>query len=254
MTHALANVSGVIGHPVLGWVFGSVESFLVLLLMAAASGIYNWLQKRGQAGQRGEPFGSAGGSGEEGVPRPARPATPARPARPVGTPRLWSETPSEPNPTSSPASSDPFGWSLREFLELEQPREAAPPVVPVAPRVAQPVFTAPERLAGIDGPLSHFDDRVSRDYEATVRARMQRAEQVEDKAAALDEDAAAKVASVVPGPEVLKLGLRRPARPAPRNPQLAAALASRNGLRQFIIASTILGPPKAMGENQNTLF
>ncbi len=241
-------IAGILaGHPFLGLALGSVDSFLIFLLLAIISGIYNWVQKRSQPAES-ETADDSGETGEE-APRP-RP----RPAYRSGTPRISTAPPAPARRVSEPSPEDPIGWALREFLDLGAPPAPEPPPLPPEP---PPLPPAPARLARpvtIGAPLSRFDERVARDYNAPTQARLDYARRREEKAGELDETAAAEVAAVVPGPDVLKRGLLMPSQPAPRNPALVASLRNRKSLRQLVLASAILGPPKALMRDENTLF
>jgi hypothetical protein len=201
----------------LGWVVGNIESTIIFLLMAAAAAIYNRFVKKN----------------EEETP----PSTPFRPRpgsqRPLGAPPRPVQPPSEEVP--SPTAHDAMTQALRQLLDL-------PPAAPPSPRPIQPDYSPP-----LAAPLSRLDDRVEADEAAPARAALAYAERREASARALETEVGEEMAAVVPTPAVLSRGLLQPPTAAARNPQLMASLRDRDSLRRLVVASAILGPPKALG-------
>jgi hypothetical protein len=203
--------------PLFGWVLGSIESTIVFLVLAAVAAIYNKFIKKEEDEQP---------PGPPGRPRPGSQWTGGAPPRPPG-PRPETRTP-------APDEADAMTRALRQLLDL--PPVATPP--PLPPQSETPPIRAP---------LSRLDDRVEADEAAPARAALAYAIRREATAQALDEEVGEEIAAVVPTASVLERGHLQPIVAPARNPELMAALRNRDSLRQLIVASTILGPPKGLG-------
>ena len=206
---------------VLGLVLGSLESFLVMVVIAIATGIYNALMKKG-----------------EGVEPPK-----------VAPPLL-------PRPRPRPGMSGPPPGSrlgATETARSEPARTPSPPPIPSIARMLQSLLTE-EGPPVIGTPLSHLPERVEVEAEAPVRRTLEFARRREASAEALSQTVAKEMDAIVPTPAVLKRGLLQPVAPVLGNREMAARLRNRSSLRQLVLASVILGPPTALAGEDKQLF
>ncbi len=216
-------------------IFASLESILVFAAIVLISALSNWLkqrQERKQAEARGEL--------EPGRPGPVRQPLfddedldGAPPARPAAKPLDWQE-------------------ELRRLLEGDQPRPVPPPPPPLAPRSAPavdappPIRTAPvptpprpvvvtlaETQAGPLGGPGRLEESA---------AAFLRGSQLPEVAEVRLQTAVQQVASARPK-EARRLDLRPPTETAAR---LRELLRDRTTVRQAVLASIILGPPRGM--------
>lgn len=217
--------------PLLADSWESLIAFVVILLL---SGLSNWLRQR-----KGVPP-AAPEEEEAETPPPLRPLRRAR------------ET-EEPAPESAPPQT-PFDLE-RELRRLFGEEPAPPPPPPPPPLIeAAPAESAPPRLpTPTPASTTSLDALPAPSREIATLAEAEAAYQ---RASALDELARAKVEAARARAEAAKLlaAQRRAeaaARLRGRPPEVEAvltALQSPRTARQAILATIILGPPKALDE------
>ena len=189
----------------MAWILGSIESFLVLVVVAIATAIYNSMVRKG-------------GDDE------------STPSTPPTYPRVTRTPPVQP---------------MISTARRPEPSILNPPAAPFVGRVFQPQLF--EEAKGVMRTLlSHLDERVETDAEAPARKMMEYARQREETAAALSGTVTSELASVVPTAVVIKRGALPWGQRAVRDRELATALRDPASLRRLVLASAILGPPKAL--------
>lgn len=204
------------------YIFASIESFLIFLLIAAGSAFFNWLKKRGEK--------TEDWSNEEN--RPGTPVDRDYPAPPPLAPRR--------EPTTN------WEEELRRMLEGGSSQETPPPVQvprpapvyrPVPPPIATvkrtvtPVFVQEEEGPAIEPPSL-----------AKAKVGYERASHIEDNVASHFKHMAQHPVALT------STGFHMN-----RTPEIDRArtfLKNRASIREALIASIILSPPKAL-ENSN---
>jgi hypothetical protein len=220
--------------------FASLESILVFAAIVLISALSNWLKQR-QERKQAEARGPKGPVPPTLAPRPVfeddEDLETLPPLRPVAKPLDWQE-------------------ELRRLLEGDQPRPAPPPPpLPPPPPVVPspvPVFDAPPPVPDVPPPQPEIvTTSETQDVSIGGRGRLQesaaaflRGTQVIETAEARLQSALEQVASAKPA-AVGRATLRRSAETAAR---LREMLGNPTSLRQAILASIVLGPPRSLEE------
>jgi hypothetical protein len=209
--------------PLLADSWESLIAFVVILLL---SGLTNWLRQR-----KGLPPVEA----EEDTERPV-------------PPRVLRRRPVAPEETPTPQREFDFERDLRRLFGEEEVRPPAPPpLVVVAPQEA-PAPPPPPRPV--------FESLEAEPAPARELATLAEAEQAYQRASAIDAEAQARLEAARTRAEAAKaLAAARSAaaahRAAGRSPEVDAVLASLRSprtARQAVLASIVLGPPRALDE------
>lgn len=207
-----------------------VETLITLLIFFLISGISAWLSKKQQAGQE-EP---------QPPPQPRRPR-PARPVRPGPTPA---------QPQAPPPRQTSWEEELRRLLQGESEEEpAAPPVITAPPPrqpppVTRPTAAPPPLPKRQPAPVLKSDDDMEKGLPVKLTglkeaaASYLHASQLDKKVEAHMRGIEHRVVTHKTAPMVKVV--------APELIQARALLRDQRSLRSAIIASVILGPPKAM--------
>lgn len=207
--------------PLLANSWESLIAFVVILLL---SGISSWLRQRK-------------------APPPER--LEEEPERPAPIPP-WARRPGTPEETPSRQPEFDLERELRRLFGEEEVKPPPPPVVVVTPREAPPPPPPPPPPLQ---PASPAPPAPSRESSPLAQAELayQRASGVDAEALARLEAARARVEAEKALAAARHAAL--PIRPSGRTPEVEAVLASlRSPLtaRQAVLASIILGPPKAL--------
>jgi hypothetical protein len=232
----------------------SWEGLLFILVLAAITGLSNWLQQRRK-------------DKEAGWPPERRPLAPPRPGSPESRPG--------PPPVTAPPPPRPaFNWEeeLRRLLEGEPSApptvEAAPPPTP-SPTPPPPVRPTPVPAAPAEAPPPRPARPLAKPL-APPRSPVRFPEEAEalDEAPAPSFQLAAMEQSAAAHKRASRLDIQttarlqavaaRTAEPVPAQPaarlrgrsaeaaQVVGQLRHPRSARQVVLASVILGPPKAL--------
>ena len=214
-----------------------MENLIILVVIAVLSGLHSWWKKK-----------QGGAAEEEDDDSPSPPRHPGAP-RPGNAPR----------PQSSPASS--WEEELRRILQGQPPETAAPPplspppvvvaappALPSAPRPTprQPAAPLPYLArSNIPVPLEGDEEETGLavkmpSLEQSAKAFLRRSS-VESMAGERLQQADKQVAAHSPA-QLRSRGI------SPDAQRAVALLRDRNAQRSAILASVILGPPKALAE------
>ncbi len=225
-----------------GVTLAGVDSFWVVVAIAIGSAIYNWLQKRNEAAKDQD---------SQPSPDPRQRKQPLTGKQPV-----------------APRQTKPASWEeeLRRLLEGEPPAEPAPPIIiyeqrPAAPappplRNAPPVVEeqspAPVRpLATLKESSSAYEraEQIDKQVEAQLGriGSMAEATTALQKAGGLDVAVADRLSKVT-GHLVPEAAVVHRKVCPPEVEQVVALFRNPRSARQAVLASFILGPPKAFDE------
>lgn len=214
-----------------------MDSLLIMLAILAITAISSWLQRKGQ---REDP-GSLGDEWKTIKPRKTEP--PPQPAPPkIG------------QPTSSPRKAPPaIDWEreLRRLLQGDAPTAAPPPPPPLvreepapAPRPAPPPVVRPVKPPPMRFPVPAVVERRESGPASTILVEASSAYQ---KAQQLHKSVADRLREVDQAIELHKAGAPAHTRAVPPDVRSALSmLQNPKTVRQAIIASLILAPPKAL--------
>ena len=251
-------------NPIVGAVLAAFDSFWVVVAIGIGSAIYNWLQKRNEAGNDQEAQPPSSPRGINDVRTPA--ATPH--AIPRGEPSQRRQSPTR---TSQPAprQTKSVSWEeeLRRLLEGD---------APVAPPPPPPVFVVEKKPPALAPPPARVRPVVEQLPPAPIRplvtltesaSAYQRAEQLDkrvethmgrvasmaeaasafQKASGLDVAVADRMSKVT-GQHVAQAAVVKHKTDSPEVAQVVSLFRNPRTARQAIIASFIIGPPKALEE------
>ena len=215
-----------------------MDSLITALVVLVVAAISTWLQKKNQEKQERE------------NPRPPTPA------RPVGAPRPLNPRPVAPRPTSW---EDELRKLLGEESAAPPPPRPAPPVRPTpviiqAPRPAptpRPIKVVPPPVVSQPTPAPQPATTLATltgaaQVEQSVRdlGAMQESKRAYERASQLDTVMANRIATTPGKPVETTSVMHRVA--TPEVAQVLSLFKNARSARQAVLASIILGPPKAL--------
>lgn len=228
--------------PMVGAMVAAIDSFWVVVAIAIGSAIYNWLQKRNQALEDQE---------SQSPPEPSQPRS--KPAR---------------TPPPAPRQAKATSWEeeLRRLLEGESPEAPPPPVIvfeerppaaaPQPPAKARPVIEqappAPVRpLVTLAESAAAYQRAEQLDKK--VEAQLGRVGSMAEAASALQKASGLDVAvaermSKVTGQLVAQAAVVQHRAVSTDVARVVAMFRDPRSARQAVLASLILGPPKALDQ------
>jgi hypothetical protein len=250
--------------PIVGAILAAIDSFWVVLAIAIGSAIFNWLQKRNEALKDQESQSPPSPRAIDDVRTPA--ATPH--AIPRGEPAQPRSTSNRTQPPAAPRQTKSVSWEeeLRRLLEGESPEAPPPPVIVFEekPPAAAPQPPATARPAVEQTPLAPVRPLVTLaessaayqragELDKKVEARLGRVGAMAEAASALQKASGLDVAvaermSKVTGQLVAQAAVVQHKAVSADIAQVVALFRNPRSARQAVLASLILGPPKALDQ------
>jgi len=227
--------------PIFGATLAAVDSIWVILAIAIGSAIFNWLQKRSEAlkDQESQP-----------PPDSSRPRS----------------TPTRPPPASRQAKPASWEEELRRLLEGESPSAPPPPVIvfeerPPAPAIEPPAKARPVVEQPPSAPVrplitlaeSSAAYQRAGELDRKVEAQLERVGSMAEAASALQKASGLDVAvaermSKVTGQLVAQAASVQHKAVSADVAQVVPLFRNPRSARQAVLASLILGPPKALDQ------
>ncbi|MBI3853770.1 MAG: hypothetical protein HY298_26305 [Verrucomicrobia bacterium] len=225
-------------NPIVGTMFAAFDSFWVIIAIGIGSAIYNWLQKRNAAANDQE-------------------------AQPPSEPPQRGQAPTRTQP-AAPRQTKSVSWEeeLRRLLEGDAP--AAPPPPPVFVFEKKPAPAPPPRVRPV---VEHPSSAPARPLVTLTESSSasQRVEQLNkkvethlghvgsmaeatfafQKASGLDVAVADRMSKVT-GQHVAQAAVVKHKTDSPEVAQVVSLFRNPRTARQAMLASFILGPPKAL--------
>lgn len=200
-----------------------MDSWIGALLVLLVTALSSWLQKRSQAQQS---------EADEPRPLPKPPKTPSR----IPQPRETAPPPAQPRRRSS------WEEELRRLLEGETSPEPAEAPVIIRKSESPPTPSTPPVISAPAPTLVQEQSAVRGQKLADAEAAYAKARQLHQETARRLQEVVAHTKQHRGGPE------QRFSPNAPEALPAITLLRDRHGVRQAIIASIILGPPRGLEE------
>jgi hypothetical protein len=204
--------------------FAAIDNWIILLIFAAVSMVVSWLQKRQRQGQDEEETPSAPPNRRpDTVPSPAPP-----PGRPAPKPLSWEE-------------------ELRRLLEGQtaEPPSAPPPPPPIPTQARRPAVPPP-MPAPEPKVRSHAYEHSPVEVAFTPLQGLTESTQAIDEAVTLEERVRLHLRQVTQKPVGTTQVRHLPA--SANAAQLHALIRDPKSVRTAVLASIVLGPPRALAE------